>query len=92
MNALNSLDGAPPAISRSTPLARHVDSMILKHDWSVGSWLHSSKRRLYDSSRCAVRDSAGENADVDEKEARVPVWFLNLLNSVMFEASRSLHH
>ncbi len=40
-----------PLISKSMPRDRHVDSMILKHESTVGSWLHSSSSSEYDSSR-----------------------------------------
>ena len=45
IKVLNSGDGGLPLISMSMPRARHVDSMILKQHWMVGSWLHSSKSK-----------------------------------------------
>ena len=56
----------------SMPRARQVDSMILKQHWMVGSWLHSSSSRWYDSSRLPTEPAAGDHTD-DEKDASDPL-------------------
>ena len=75
----NSRDGDFPPISMSMPLARQVDSMILKQSWMVGSWLDSSSKRLYDSSLWAFKDRAGDSMDEVAKEANDPAFDFNLL-------------
>lgn len=51
--------------------------MILKQHWIVGSWLHSSSSRWYDSSRRPTEPAAGDHTD-DENDARDPLLLAEL--------------
>jgi hypothetical protein len=71
INVRNSWEGGFPPISMSIPLAKHVDSMILKQLCMVGSCPHSSRSRWYDSSRRPVAPADGNHTD-EENDARDP--------------------